>query len=76
MTDHNGVWLDVDSGAVGFDKPKRAKLLVSPGRKIPDEVAERMDAKKAPAEVSEPAAEDEPTPAPKRRRAAKKPAAG
>jgi hypothetical protein len=49
MTDHNGVWLDVDSGAVGFDKPKRAKLLVSPGRKIPDEVAERMDAKKAPA---------------------------
>lgn len=49
MTDHDGVWLDVDSGAVGFDKPKRAKLLVSPGRKIPDEVAEQMEAKKAPA---------------------------
>ena len=54
--DHDGVWLDVDSGAVGFAKPKRAKLLVSPGRKIPDEVAEQIEAakpaKKAPAKKS------------------------
>lgn len=45
MSDHEGIWLDVESGKVGRAKPSRGKLLVGPGEKIPEHVADMLDGK-------------------------------
>lgn len=45
MSDHEGIWLDLESGKAGTKKPSRGKLLVGPGEPIPEHVADMLDAK-------------------------------